>query len=170
MSLSVDGACIIAFSAQCTRKNVDILRSLTPFRSLSLKAMRRRMSLAKEEAVLDVGFLWQKRELKLCRKREREEAYGALQYAASFHCLVEEWRDCEELKPKPKERWIFVDERREEAKHRTEWCAEANKYRCMRCRRSSKYMKRPGKCAGPKYLSENLEKWGKRYLGGAMIW
>ena len=29
--------------------------------------------------------------------------YVALQYAASFHCLVEEWKDCEELKPKPKE-------------------------------------------------------------------
>ena len=26
---------------------------------------------------------------------------AALQYAASFHCcLVEEWKDCEELKPK----------------------------------------------------------------------
>ena len=24
--------------------------------------------------------------------------YAALQYAASFHCLVE-WKDCEELKP-----------------------------------------------------------------------
>ena len=26
-----------------------------------------------------------------------EEVYAALQYAASFHCLVEEWQDCEEL-------------------------------------------------------------------------
>ena len=29
--------------------------------------------------------------------------YAAMQYAASFHCLVEERKDCEELKPKPKE-------------------------------------------------------------------
>ena len=53
--------------------------------------------------------------------------FAVLQYAASFHCLVEEWKDCEELKPKPKEKWIFVDKKREETKHRTEWCAEANK-------------------------------------------
>ena len=37
----------------------------------------------------------------------------------------------------PKENWIFVDQKREETKHRTEWCAEANKYRCMRCGRGS---------------------------------
>ena len=37
--------------------------------------------------------------------------YVALQYAASFHCLVEEWKDCEELRPQPKETWIFVDKR-----------------------------------------------------------
>ena len=36
-------------------------------------------------------------------EQEREEVYAALQYAASFHCLVEEWNHCEELKPPPKE-------------------------------------------------------------------
>ena len=35
-------------------------------------------------------------------QQEREEVFAAWQYAASFHCLVEEWKDCEELKPKPK--------------------------------------------------------------------
>ena len=30
----------------------------------------------------------------------------ALQYAAGFHCLVEQWKDCEELIPKPKEKWF----------------------------------------------------------------
>ena len=51
---------------------------------------------------------------------------------------MEEWKDREELKPKPKEKWTFVDQRREETKHRMEWSAEANKYRCMRCGRGSK--------------------------------
>ena len=69
---------------------------------------------------------------------EREEVYVALQCAASFHCLVKEWKDCEELKPKPKEKWSFVDKRRERMNHRTEWCAEAERYRCMRCGRGSK--------------------------------
>ena len=68
---------------------------------------------------------------------ERGEVYVALQYAASFHCLVEQWKDCEELKPKPKEKWIFVDKRSEETKHRPEWCGEADRCGCMRCGRRS---------------------------------
>ena len=47
---------------------------------------------AKERAMLHGGFVVQ----------EREEVY-----AASFHCLVEEWKDCGELKPRPKEMWTF---------------------------------------------------------------
>ena len=39
-------------------------------------------------------------------QQEREEVYAVLQYAASFHCLMEQWKDCEELKPKPKENGI----------------------------------------------------------------
>ena len=49
---------------------------------------------------------WQKQGQGQC-SRTHEEVYAALQYAASFHCLVEEWKDCEELRPKPKEKWIL---------------------------------------------------------------
>ena len=100
-------------------------------------------------------------------QQEREEVYAALQHAASFHCLVEEWKDCDELKTKPKEKLTVVDQKREETKHRTEWCAEANKYRCLRCGRGSKYMKMKGKCTGPVCLSENFGKMEKAItLGG----
>ena len=102
-------------------------------------------------------------------KQEREEVYVALQYAASFHCLVEEWKDCEELRPKPKEKGSFVDKRRESMKHRTEWCAEADRYRCMRCGRGSKYMKMPGRCDGPKFLSKRLEN-GEGVTWDVMTW
>ena len=76
--------------------------------------------------------------------------------AANFHCLIEQRKDCEELKPKPKEKWIFVDKKSEETEHRTEWCAEADRYRCMRCGRGSKCMKVPGKCAGPNFLEDDI--------------
>ena len=85
--------------------------------------------LAKAGALLDEGFMAETRAKTV--QQEREEVCAALHYAASFHCLVEEWKDCEEFKPKLQERWIFVDKRREETEHQTEWCAEANKYRCM---------------------------------------
>ena len=39
--------------------------------------------------------------------------YEALQHAASFHFPIEHWKDCEELKPKPKEKLSFVDKRSE---------------------------------------------------------
>ena len=58
----------------------------------------------------------------------------------------------------------FVDKNREEMKHRTEWCAQVNKYRCMRCARGSKCMMMSGKCTGHKFLSENFGKWRKRHL------
>ena len=44
--------------------------------------------LAKEGAMLDEGFMAEVRAVTV--KQEREEVYVALQYAASFHCLVEE--------------------------------------------------------------------------------
>ena len=87
--------------------------------------------LAKAGAMRDEGFLAEARAETM--KQEREEVYVALQYAASFPCLVEEWKDCEELKPKPN--------------------AEADRYRCVRCGRGSKYMKMSGRCNGPKFLS-----------------
>ena len=43
-------------------------------------------------------------------QQEREEFYGALQnYVATIQCLVEEWKDCEELGLKPEEKRVFVN-------------------------------------------------------------
>ena len=72
----------------------------------------------------------------------QHERDAALQYAASFHRLVEERTYCEELEPKSKEKWIFVNKKREAMKHQTEWCETTNKYRCMRCGRSGKNTRR----------------------------
>ena len=49
--------------------------------------------------MLDEGLMAEVRAVTM--KQEREEVYVALQYAASFSLPVEEWKDCEELKPKP---------------------------------------------------------------------
>ena len=127
--------------AHRTKKEKEKCRSL---RSLSLKATRRLMSWQKKEHCWMEGFLAE------TMQQEREEVYAALQYAASFHGLTEQWKECEELEPEPKEKWIFVDQKREELKHRTEWCAEADGYRCMRWERGSKYLEMAGKCTGPK--------------------
>ena len=70
--------------------------------------------LPKAGVMLDEGFMAEARAKTV--QQEREEVFAALQYAASFHCLVEEWNDCEELKPRPKEKSTFVDQKREETK------------------------------------------------------
>ena len=57
--------------------------------------------LAKAGAMLDEGFMAEARAETM--KEEREEVYVVLQYAASFRCLAEQWKDCEEVRPKLKE-------------------------------------------------------------------
>ena len=49
--------------------------------------------LAKRGALLDKGFMAEARTQTM--QQNRGEVYAALQYAASFHCSVEEWKDCE---------------------------------------------------------------------------
>ena len=61
--------------------------------------------LAKAAAMLDEGFMAQVRAKTV--QQEREEVY-----AASFHSLVEEWKDCEELKPQPREKWTRKERKR----------------------------------------------------------
>ena len=47
--------------------------------------------LAKVGAMLDEGFMAEMRTKTV--QQGREEVYAALQYAASCHCLVEDWKD-----------------------------------------------------------------------------
>ena len=73
-------------------------------------AMKKRMNQPKKEK--DEGFIAKVRAK--TRQQEREEVYVAFQYAASFHCLVEEWKDCEELKLQPRENGIsWIRKKRE---------------------------------------------------------
>ena len=47
-----------------------------------------------------------------------------------------------------------------------EWCAEADRYRCMRCGRGSKDMKMSGRCNGTKILVKKFLNMGRRHLTG----
>ena len=82
---------------------------------------------------------------------------------------MEELKDCEELKHMLKGEWTFLNKKGEARKHRTDWCAAANRYRCVRCGRSSKHLKIQGKCGQPKWMREDskhkLVRWGKSHLG-----
>ena len=119
--------------------------------------------LEKAGVMLDEGFMAETREDSQ-QEREREDMFAALQCAASLHCLVEKWKDCEELKPKPKERLIFVDKKRGNRAPHGVVCKyqQLSMYEMWK----SKYMEMQGTCTGPKNLSADLGKWRKRHLGG----
>ena len=51
----------------------------------------------KAGATLDEGYMAEAKAETM--QQEREEVCAALQYAASFHCRVEQLKDCEELRP-----------------------------------------------------------------------
>ena len=115
----------------------------------------------KEAATWDAGLVAQARASTIQQERRSVRSFAV---CSQFSLLGGRMKDCEELKPKPKversgalmpqleEKWIFEDKKRDDTNHRTEWCATANKYRCMRCGRGSKFLKMQGKCAGPKWL------------------
>ena len=111
--------------------------------------------LEKAGAMLDEGFMVEAKAEAMQQKRQ--EVYATLQYAASFHCLVEERKDCEELKPKPKEKWIFVDQKKEGRNIERSGARKPTSIGALRVGKSSKYMKMSGTCTGPTFLSQILE-------------
>ena len=64
--------------------------------------MKKTDELAKDGAMLVGGEMAQIRASTV--QQTREDVYAALHHAAIFHCLMEEWHDCEELEPKPEDR------------------------------------------------------------------
>ena len=85
-------------------------------RSLSQKAVKRLTSWRKKV------LCWMKGSWS---RRAQDSQAGARRGASSLavrsqlSLFVEEWKDCEELKPQPKEKWIFVDKKSEVTKHRS---------------------------------------------------
>ena len=78
---------------------------MSPFEKFITERNEKADELAKVEAMMDGGAMAQIRASTVHGKRE--EVHAA-QYAASFHCLVEELKDCAGPKPKPKQKSTFV--------------------------------------------------------------
>ena len=109
--------------------------------------------LAKAGAMLDEGFMAEARAETM--QQEREEVYAALQYVASFHCLVEQWKDCESSRlSQRKADFRGKGEREYEASNRVA-CESRLVSMCEMC--GSKYMKMQGRCSGPKFVPKSLE-------------
>ena len=73
---------------------------------------------AKDGVMWDEGFKAKARASTVQQERERERWCTALQHAASLHCLVEEWKECEDLSRSQKK--IGSSWTRKETKRSTE--------------------------------------------------
>ena len=69
-------------------------KDMSHFENFVTEGNEKADELAKSGAILDHGFMAEARAETV--RQEREEVYAALLYASSFHCLVEEWKDCGE--------------------------------------------------------------------------
>ena len=118
--------------------------------------------LAKAGACWTKG-LWQKQEQKRCSRKERR-CIQLLQNTVSFHCMVVRWKDCDELEPQPEKTVNFRGTR--VSKRSAERSGVRNQLEVWK---NSKYMKVPGKCTGPKFLSKSLEN-GEGAVWEAMTW
>ena len=86
---------------KANRTKID-KKDMSQFEKFVTKGNEKADELAKAGTMLDEGLMAEARAKTV--QQEREVVDAALQYAASFHCLMEEWEDFEELKPKPKEK------------------------------------------------------------------
>ena len=84
-------------------------KNMSQFERFVTEGNEKADELAKAGAMLDKWFVAEARAETM--QQDKEEVYAALLYAASFRCLVGQWKDCEELKPKPEEKLIFVDKK-----------------------------------------------------------
>ena len=92
----------IAGSGRKAHRTKKEKKNMSQFERFVTEGKEKAAELAKAGAMKDEGFVAEARAETM--QQEREEVYAALQYAASFHCLVEPWKDCEEFRPKPKEK------------------------------------------------------------------
>ena len=122
-----------------THRSEKERQQMSHFQKFVTEGNEKADELAKEGAVMDGGVMALIRASVV--EQEREEVSAVLQYAAKFHCLVEYWHDCEQKKSGPLER------EKEAARHKIEWCPKASRYRCVRCGRSSQYVRMKGTCA-----------------------
>ena len=111
-----------SMSRRTAQRKIKDKKEMSHFEKFVTESNEKGDELAKEGAMLDEGFMVEAQAETM--QQEREVVYGALQHVASFFCLVEQWKDCEELRPKPKEQWFFVDKKSGSMKHGTEWCVE----------------------------------------------
>ena len=79
-------------------------------------------------------FCGRSKEQKLCNRKERR----CMRHCSMLPAPTAWWNNGRMVKsssPSRTKSGFLVNKKSEETKHRTEWCEEADKYRCVRCGR-----------------------------------
>ena len=80
-------------------------QEMTLFEKFVTDGNERAGELAKDGAIWDGGEMAQVGASTV--QQQRDDVFAALQCAAGFHYVVEDWKDCEELKPQTEDKWTF---------------------------------------------------------------
>ena len=91
-----------------TDESLGEMQQMTLFERFITEGNEEADEQATEGARLDGGDVAQVRAVTI--QQEREEVYAAFQHTAGFHCPVQR-KDGEELRPKPNEKWFFVNKK-----------------------------------------------------------
>ena len=81
-----------------THRTKEVKEKMTQIETFVTESNEKTHELAKAGAMIDEFFMTEARAEAV--KQETKDLYVVLQYAASFHCLKEEWKDYWELKSK----------------------------------------------------------------------
>ena len=100
---------------------------MTPFEKFAMEGNEATDWVAKDGEDLDGSAMATIRAATV--KQGRMEVYAALHFVATFHCHVEHRHDCDELKRKLREKWTFVDAKKENSQHHASRCSSRKNHR-----------------------------------------
>ena len=138
---------------------------MTQFDKLVTKGNERANELAKAGAMLDEGFMETR-----AKTVQQERIRSVCSFAVCGQFSLSRQRNWKDLKPRPKEKWIFVQKKSEESKHRTEWCANASKYSVQEKRKKQQVHENAREMYRAEILDKNIGKLWRSVIWEATIW
>ena len=109
-------------------------KDMSHFEKFATEGNEKADELAKVGATLDEGFMAEARTVQ--QERRSVRSLAVCSQRSLFGGRMERIVKSSSRSQKKGDLWTREEKK---VKHQTEWCAQANRYRCMRCGRSSGY-------------------------------
>ena len=144
--------------AHCTKKDK---KEISQFEKFVAEGNEEAEELATTGAMRDEGFMAEATPKTVQQEKERRSVR-----TLAVRCQLRVGKIVKSSSRSEKENGFSWTRKGEKTKHRTEWCADANKYRCMRCKQKQQVHENARKMHRTKVPVKLLGKSGKQHLGG----